>query len=129
MQRVMQLLFGVIPACLLTMMGIAFAGLASSTLQKILIAGAVIGTCGLIWSLVGYSRKAAAVVLCALLVGIAGALSGGLIAVVTALGRYDQLGMSATLLQLLLASWICLGPAIVGILQARRAAQRLRTAG
>src|SRR4029078_13196203 len=77
-----KIVFGVIPACFLLIMGLVFAGLVSTTYQKGLLATAVLGSCGLIWSLVGYSRRTAALVLVLVFFGVLGVLVGGLVGAV-----------------------------------------------
>jgi hypothetical protein len=125
-----KIVFGVIPACFLLIMGLVFAGLVSTTYQKGLLATAVLGSCGLIWSLVGYSRRTAALVLVLLLFGVLGVLVGGLVGgvdgFVTA-AHNNTIGSPLTvLLRALLLGWLILGPALVGLVEARRAVRVLR---
>ena len=127
-----KIVFGVIPACLFLVMGLAYASLISTTYQKGLLATAVLGSCGLIWSLVGYSRRTAALVLVMLLVGVLGVLVGGVVGaidgLVTAAHNSNTGSPLAVLLRALLLSWLILGPAVVGLVQARRAVRVLRAA-
>jgi hypothetical protein len=98
-------------------------------MQKVGLASAVLGTCGLIWSLVGYSRRTAALVLILLLVGVVGVLAGlyGAINASARAADNNNLGSPGAIsLRLLAMSWLLLGPAIVGLVQARRAVQVLR---
>ena len=130
MRIFVQVVLGLVPACLVTLSGLLFLGLISTTFQQILIVSAVLGTSGLIWSLVGYSRKTAVLVLVLLLVGIGGVLLGGLTGAISGLmiaSGNGQLGSPASLLlRLLVACWIIFGPTAVGLYQARRAIQVLR---
>jgi hypothetical protein len=81
-----QIVLGVIPACVMTLSGLMFAGAIS-----------VVG-------------------------GVTGA-----IAALAVDARNNRLGSPlALLLRLLVTSWLILGPATVGLLQARRAVQTLR---
>jgi hypothetical protein len=125
-----KIVFGLIPACLLTLAGLAFANLISTTYQTVLLTAGLAGTCGLVWSLVGHSRKAAPVVLLMLFIGMAGVLVGGISGAISALeiDRYNgQLGSPAELtLRLMAVAWFILGPTVVGLVQARRAIQMLR---
>lgn len=95
-----------------------------------MLAMAVLGSCGLIWSLVGYSRRVAALVLVLLLLGVLGVLVGGLIGAVdgfiTAAHNKSIGSPLAALLRGLLLSWLILGPAVVGLVEARRAVRLLR---
>jgi hypothetical protein len=125
-----KIVFGVIPAGLFLAVGLVFAGLISTTYQKGLLATAVLGSCGLIWSLVGYSRRSAALVLVLLLIGVLGMLVGGLIGAVDGFvtaAHNNTIGSPvAVLLRGLLLSWLILGPAVVGLVEARRAVRVLR---
>jgi hypothetical protein len=125
-----KIVFGVIPASLFVMMGWVFFGLTSTGYQKGLLATAVLGSCGLIWSLVGYSRRTAALVLVLLLVGVLGVLVGGLVGAVDGFvtaAHNNTIGPPlSVLLRALLLCWLILGPVVVGLLEARRAVRVLR---
>ena len=125
-----KFVLGVVPGGLLLLTGLAFAGLVSTPYQKGLLISAVLGMCGMIWSLIGYSRSRAALVLVMLLVGVLGVLVGGGVGAISALrtdAYNDNIGSPLVLLlRLLLVSWLILGPAVVGLVQARRAVQALR---
>jgi len=125
-----KIVLGIIPACLFLVMALVFAGLISTTYQKGLLVAAVLGSCGLIWSLVGYSRRAAALVLALLLIGVLGVLVGGLVGAVdgfvTAAHNNTTGSSLAVLGRALLLSWLILGPAVVGLVEARGAVRVLR---
>ena len=125
-----KLIFGVVPACLLTLTGLLFFGLVATWYQKALLASAIIGTCGLLWSLAGYSRKMAVLVLVMLVVGIIGVLVGGLGGAISAFARAatnENLGPpGAILVRILIICWLTLGPTVVGFGQAMQAARVLR---
>jgi hypothetical protein len=128
-----KMTLGVVPACLLTMSGLVAAPVLVTTHQKVLVISALLGTCGLIWSFVTYSRRTAVFVLALLVVGILAVLVGGIGGALSALARdvhYDRLGSPLGLsLRLLLVSWLFLGPTIVGLSQANRAVRVLRGVG
>ena len=130
MRNLAKIALGVVPACLLTLTGLAFLGLAASPYQKALIASAVIGTCGLLWSLIGYPRKMAVLILVMLVVGITGVLVGGLGGGMSALPRHvthqSLASVAALSVRILIMCWLILGPAVVGFVQALQAARVLR---
>ena len=125
-----QIFFGVIPSILMTVGGLSFAGYISSTYQWVLLASALLGTSGLIWALVGYTRIAAPAVLILLVIGVFGIVVGGLGGALSALAadvQNKQLGSPlGLLLRALLVAWLVLGPASVGLIQAHAALRRIR---
>jgi hypothetical protein len=125
-----KIVLGVVPACLITLSALLFGVFITSEFQKFLLASALLGTTGLIWSIVGYSRKSAAVVLTLLLIGIVGILWAGIYGELSGLQADAQNGKLDTsislLFRLLISSWLILGPAFVGAIQANRAVRCLR---
>jgi hypothetical protein len=125
-----KIVFGVLPAGLFLLTGSVAVGLISSTHQKALLATGVLGSCGLIWSLLGYTRRTAAVVLLLLLLGVLGVLVGGLWGAIDGFVRAahnNTMGSPLEVaLRVVLLSWLILGPAVVGLVEACRAVRVLR---
>ncbi len=131
MRPAAQVILGVVPAILLTLGGLLFAGFISSAHQWLLLTCGVIGTGGLVWALVGYSRTAAPAVTAMLVVGLVGILWGGGSAAISALTRdaanHQSGSPLAMLLRIAVSAWLILGPAVVGIQDIRVALRRIRS--
>jgi hypothetical protein len=112
--------------------GLLFAGFIATAYQWLLLAAAIVGTSGLIWSLTDYPRKKALLVLISLVVGMVGMLVGGLGGAVSALANdlyNERLASSAVLvLRVLLVGWLVIGPVAISAIQARHSLLRLRAA-
>jgi hypothetical protein len=125
-----QIFLGIAPAVLLTVGGLLLADVASSAYHWALLTSALLGTIGLIWALKGYARQIAPVVLLLLLVGVLGILIGGFGGALSAVAvdaQNHRLGTPLNLLlRGLLLGWLIVGPAAVGVLQARIAFRRMR---
>jgi hypothetical protein len=86
--------------------------------QLVLVFCAVFGTVGMVWAVVGYSRKAALYVLILLVLGTLAAMAGALNFVAL---RVMEFRMSPggppplPIWQILLGSWVFCGPPVVGI--------------
>ena len=95
------------------------------------VAAALMGTTGLIWSVIGHSKKSAPLVLALLVIGIVSVLAGGVPGAFFGLEndlRNDNLGSPVDVaLRLFVVSWLVVAPAIVGFFQARRAIEMLRS--
>ena len=129
MRTLVKAILGLAPACIMTLGALMFVGFISSPLQWMLLACAITGTGGMIWSLAGYSRNQAVVLFLMLLVGIAGAFTGLYtgIAVLLSDAHTGKLGTPAALLQRsAVIAWLMAGPAIVGLAEAWNALRVLR---
>ena len=132
MRTATKVILGVVPACLMTGGGLLFSGFIATAYQWSLLAAAMIGTAGLIWSLTDYPRKTALLVLVSLLIGMVGMLVGGLGGAVSAFANdvYNgRVGSPVVLVgRVLLIGWLVIGPVAIAIIQARHSLLRLRTA-
>jgi hypothetical protein len=132
MRTATKVILGVVPACLMTTGGLLFSGFIATAYQWSLLAAAMIGTAGLIWSLTNYPHKIALLVLVSLLVGIVGILVGGLGGAASAFAidvHNGRVGSPVVLvLRMLLIGWLVIGPIAVAIIQARHSLLRLRAA-
>lgn len=121
-------LLGVVPAVFLLLLALIGAPFLArgSFFGMVMVLSAVLGMSGLVWSFLGYSRKKAALVLLLLLIGVLAVLgvayAGPFLALLRET-RNDQLRAHPwTVLKILLLSWLFLGPAVVGLMQAWRVA-------
>jgi len=124
-----KVVFGIVPACFLTVGALMFTGLTVTFFERAMIGAAVIGTIGLIWSLVGYRRRAAAIVLVMLGIGICASLVGTRQGIIIMVGDVNRGGLTTTqdiVVRLLVIFWSMAGPAIVGSIQAWGAVRALR---
>lgn len=132
MSQADKYLLGVVPAVILFTLALfgapfLFLLVGASLLTVALVLSALLGMCGLVWSFIGYSRKTAALVLVLLLIGVLGALAGAYIGPLGGTLLWDASNgqlepLPWLLLKVLLLSWLFLGPAVVGLMQARRVA-------
>lgn len=122
MHPAIQICLGVLPATFMTAAGSAFISIHPNGRNLLLLACGFMGTSGLIWFLIGFSRRSAPVVLALLLAGILGMLPLALRAVPRLFSEAEP----GRIMEALLMSWLLLGPVIVGVYQSRVALRRLR---
>lgn len=130
MRTITKVLVGVVPACIMTLAGLGFIGLAATPYHWFLLSAAMVGTAGLIWSMTNYPRRASLLVLSALVIGIGGILVGGLGGAASAFANdvYNNRIPSPVFLiaRIALVGWLVLGPTAVGMVQIRQSLLRMR---
>jgi hypothetical protein len=116
----------------MTLGALALVRFVTTPYQWFLFAAAIVGTAGLIWSLTNYSRRSGLLVLAALSIGIVGILVGGVGGAIGAFANdvYNHRSLSPifVMARTVLVGWLVLGPAAVGIVQARQSILRMRAA-
>ena len=115
--RVLALVFGLVPAALMTVMALVGAGFLEGW-RLLLVPAAVVGLIGMIWAFVGYSWNRGPIIFAMLAVGEA-AMVWGLLNQLA-----DLASANKTIGWKVFSMWATLGPCVVGALYMWRALKR-----